>query len=75
MDKKEVVITKYNMLQFKGKEGVLRLMQGDKVLKQFITENVYNLYNALRSLSKRQTGTYSSLPKDFKAVFIEQPIK
>ena len=44
-DKKEAVITKENMLQFKGKQGVLKLMQGDKVLKEFITENVYFLYN------------------------------
>ena len=74
-DKKEVVITKENMLQFKGKQGVLKLMQGDKVLKEFITENVYYLYNTLRSLAKRKTGTYSKLPKDFTAVFIEKTIK
>ena len=75
MDKKEVVITKYNMLQFKGKEGVLTIRYGDKVLRKFITENVYNLYNTLRSLSKRQTGTYSRLPQDFTATFVEKTIK
>ena len=73
--KDPVIIDKDNMASYKGKEGVLKVMYGNKVLKEFITENVYALYNTLKSLSKRDTGTYANLPQNFKAVFVEQPIK
>ena len=73
--KQPVIIDKDNKASYKGKEGVLKVMYGNKVLKEFITENVYALYNTLKSLSKRDTGTYANLPQNFKAVFVEQPIK
>lgn len=69
-----VVIDKSNMLAFKGKEGVLTVMYQNKVLKEFLTENAYALYNTLKSLAKRDTGTYANLPKNFKAVFVEKKI-
>ena len=58
----------------KKETGVLKIMYGNKVLKEFLTENVYALYNTLKSLSKRDTGTYANLPKNFKAVFVEKSI-
>ena len=69
-----VIIDKSNMAEYKGKTGVLTIMYQNKVLKEFLTENVYALYNTLKSLSKRDTGTYANLPQNFKAVFVEQPI-
>lgn len=69
-----VVITKANMAEFKGKTGVLTITYQNKKLKEFLTENVYALYNTLKSLSKRDTGTYSNLPQNFRAVFVEKPI-
>lgn len=72
--KNQVVIDKSNMLDYKGKEGVLTIMYGNKVLKEFLTENAYALYNTLKSLAKRDTGTYANLPKDFVAVFEERKI-
>ncbi len=72
--KQPVIIDKENMAAYKGKTGILKIMYGNKVLKEFLTENVYALYNTLKSLSKRDTGTYANLPKNFKAVFVEKPI-
>jgi hypothetical protein len=72
--KQPVTICKENMAEYKGKEGVLKIMYQNKVLKEFWTENVYALYNTLKSLSKRDTGTYANLPQNFKAVFVEQKI-
>lgn len=68
----QIVITKDNMAQYRGKAGKLYVMYNGKTLKEFITDNVYPLYNTLKSLSKRSTGTYSKLPRNFKAVFVEQ---
>jgi hypothetical protein len=70
MKNKEIIITKENMGEYKGKAGVLKIMYNGKMLKEFITDNVYPLYNTLKSLSKRKTGTYSKLPQNFKAVFV-----
>lgn len=70
----EVVLTKDNMAQYKGKSGKLLIMYNGKVLKELITENVYPLYNTVKSLAKRESGTYSKLPKNFKAVFVEMDI-
>ena len=67
---KEVIITKDNMAEYKGKSGKLFIKYNNKVLKEFITDNVYPLYNTLKSLSKRKTGTYSNLPQNFTAVFV-----
>lgn len=67
---KEIIITKDNMAEYKGKAGILKITYNDKVLKEFITDNVYPLYNTLKSLSKRKTGTYSRLPQKFTAVFV-----
>ena len=69
-----VWIVKSNETEFKGKTGVLTIVYNNKVLKQFVTENCYALYKTLRSLSKRDTGTYSRLPQNFKAMFLEKPI-
>ena len=72
--KEPVVIDKDNMAAYKGKTGVLKIMYQNKVLKEFLTENAYALYNTLKSLAKRDTGTYAKLPQNFKAVFVEKPI-
>lgn len=69
MKTKKVIITPDNMRDFLGQRGRLSLIYNDKVLKEFATDNVYALYNTLRSLSKRRTGTYSKLPRNFVAEF------
>lgn len=74
MKKREVILTKENMAKYKGKSGKLKVMYNGKVLKEMVTENVYALYNTLKSLSKRESGTYSKLPRNFRAVFIEMDI-
>jgi hypothetical protein len=67
----KIVLCKDNMAQYKGKSGRLLIKYNGKTLKEFLTDNVYPLYNTLKSLSKRKTGTYSNLPKNFEAVFEE----
>lgn len=69
---KEVILTKDNMRDYNGLAGILKIKYNDKVMKEFITDNVYPLYNTLKSLSKRKTGTYSKLPKNFIAVFVRK---
>ncbi len=69
-----VVLCKENMAQYKGKAGRLYIMYNGKKLKEFITDNAYPLYNTLKSLAKRKTGTYSNLPKNFEAVFVEEDV-
>lgn len=70
----EVVLCKENMAQYKGKSGKLLIMYNGKTLREMLTQDVYPLYNTIKSLSKRETGSYSRLPKNFRAVFIEMDI-
>lgn len=70
----EVILTKENMAQYKGKSGKLVIMYNGKTLKELMTQDVYPLYNTIKSLSKRETGTYARLPRNFRAVFVEMDI-
>lgn len=71
-EKATVTLDKKNVKDFKGKAGTLTLSYRDKMLKVFQTQNVYALYHTLKSLQKKDKGSYAKLPKHFKANFIEK---
>lgn len=67
-----VILDKTNVKQFRGKQGTLTISYRDKMLKVFQTSNVYALYHTLKSLRKKDEGSYAKLPKYFKAQFVEK---
>lgn len=67
-----VMLDKTNVKQYKGKPGTLTISYRDKMLKVFQTSNVYALYHTLKSLRKKDEGSYAKLPKYFKAQFVEK---
>jgi len=67
-----VVLDKTNVKQYRGKQGTLTISYRDKMLKVFQTSNVYALYHTLKSLRKKDEGSYAKLPKYFKAQFVEK---
>ena len=67
-----VILDKTNVKQYRGKPGTLTISYRDKMLKVFQTSNVYALYHTLKSLRKKDEGSYAKLPKYFKAQFVEQ---
>lgn len=66
-------LTKQNMKEVKGQSGVLQVKFNNNVLREFITDDVYPLYNTIKSLMKRPIGCYSKLPK--RSVFEFMPNK
>lgn len=68
----KVILDKKNVKEYKGKAGELTITYKDRLLKTFHTANVYALYHTLKSLQKKDTGSYAKLPKYFQAAFIEQ---
>lgn len=73
---KSIKITKANKKEvMQGKAGVLRIIHRGETLKEFNTEDGYRLYCTLKSLSKRKTGTYSTLPQTFGAEFSARKLK
>ena len=67
-----VILDKTNVKQYRGKQGTLTISYRDKMLKVFQTSNVYALYHTLKSLRKKDEGSYAKLPKYFKAQFVEK---
>lgn len=68
----KVIIDKNNAKEYRGKAGELTISYRNKMLKVFHTSNVYALYHTLKSLQKKDKGSYAKLPKYFQAAFIEQ---
>lgn len=65
-----ITLNKNNMKTYKGKSGKLTIKNiRGKVLKIFMTGDVYPLYNTIKSLQKKESGTYAKLPSNFVAEF------